>query len=159
MDDGGNQEAAGVGEDVALAAPHQLGGVKAPDATAFCRLYRPAVDRSGGRRCLAADRFMRQHRGPVPDRGPPPRLVPAAEAVPETPIPHPSNHLANAAPSRELLADGAVPPCPVLMAAPRPACITSDRRFSTFLSLRITEKKKYTTNIAKLMILPEQQFR
>ena len=61
MDDGGDQEALGVGEDMALPALDQLGGVEAARTAAFRGFHRLAVDHPGAWGGLAPRRFTYRH--------------------------------------------------------------------------------------------------
>jgi len=81
MDDGADQKAFGVGEDMALPARDLLARVKAPDSAAFRGLHRLAVDDAGAWGSLPPDLLARRHQQRVVDRGPQPHIAPAVEVM------------------------------------------------------------------------------
>jgi len=64
VDEDEDQKSAGIGEDMALAAPDLLACVIAPNPSAFRGFDTLAVDYSGGRRCLATLDLAHVRRAP-----------------------------------------------------------------------------------------------
>ena len=79
MDNGVNQIAFGVGEDVALAPFDLLPGIVAPRAATFCGFNALAVDYTGAGRSLATLRFADQHEKPMVQGLPQSRIAPEVE--------------------------------------------------------------------------------
>jgi hypothetical protein len=79
MDQGGDQQTAGVGEDVALAALDLLARVIPARPAAFSGFDALAVNHSGARRGLAPRRLPAGHQQQMIDRGPKAAVAPGVE--------------------------------------------------------------------------------
>jgi len=81
MNDGGDQKALRVGQDVALASVDLLAGVEAAVSAAFRGLHALAVDHPGRRRRLPPGGLARRHQQRVVDRRPQPDVPPQIEVM------------------------------------------------------------------------------